>query len=169
MAENSDRELAVAGDEAAGQNLIRASWIGTVVYVAVAIPATVAPDTVGDVLAVLSVGLFAAGSIAMLWAFFVAVGRSRTETIGVGGLYFLAGCAPTTVQRTMMAALAVQVLVAIVTASVRLYTPLAFGILVPMYGLGLAGLWGALHGTFPPRGEQSPDSRPPPPVGGDPS
>jgi hypothetical protein len=32
-----------------------------------------------------------------------------------------------------------------------LYSPLAFGILVPVFGLGLCGLWGARYGTFEPR------------------
>jgi hypothetical protein len=26
-----------------------------------------------------------------------------------------------------------------------------FGVLVPMYPLGLVGLWGARHGVYPPR------------------
>ena len=30
-------------------------------------------------------------------------------------------------------------------------TSLAVGILVPMFGLGLNGLWCAFHGVFPPR------------------
>ena len=55
------------------------------------------------------------------------------------------------VQVRMLVPLAIQVVVALLTASIRLYTPLAFGILVPMWGLGLAGLWGARYGTFPPR------------------
>ena len=51
----------------------------------------------------------------------------------------------------MMAALALEVVVAVATASVRPFTASAFGILVPVYALGLSGAWGARHGTFPPR------------------
>jgi hypothetical protein len=36
-------------------------------------------------------------------------------------------------------------------APVEADNPLAFGILTPLYGLGIAGLWGARHGTFAPR------------------
>jgi hypothetical protein len=28
---------------------------------------------------------------------------------------------------------------------------MAFGFLVPMFGLGMSGLWGARYGTFEPR------------------
>ena len=57
----------------------------------------------------------------------------------------------------MNGALGVQVVVAIATAISRTTTDgrtgstLAFGVLAPMMGLGLNGLWGATHGTFAPR------------------
>lgn len=139
-----------------GRILVRASAAGTAVFVVAAVLATLAPGDLGDAFAVLSLGLFGVGTVAFIWAFLVAVNRSRVELIGVGGLYFLAGCAPTAVQRAMMASLGVEVVVALVAASIRPYTAVAFGILVPMYGLGLAGLWGARHGTFPPRAAPAP-------------
>lgn len=98
--------------------------------------------------------LFAAGSALFLWAFAIAVGRSRTDAIGIGGLYFLAGdTAPRGVRRPMMASVATQTVVALGTATARPFTSLAFGILVPVFGLGIAGLWGARHGRFEPRRE----------------
>ncbi|HEX9260092.1 MAG TPA: hypothetical protein VF855_11190, partial [Acidimicrobiales bacterium] len=96
--------------------------------------------------------LFAAGIVAFLWSYASAVQRSREVEIGIGGLYFLAGrTAPKAVRRSMNLALAVQTAVAFATASWRPFTTLAFGILVPMFGLGLNGLWGAAHGAFGPR------------------
>jgi hypothetical protein len=59
------------------------------------------------------------------------------------------------VRRHLTAALAVQVAAALTVASLRPFTSAAFAILVPMYGLGLAGLWGARHGRFGPRSAQS--------------
>ena len=41
----------------------------------------------------------------------------------------------------------------VVTAAAEPYTALAFGVLTPMYGLGLTVLWAALHGEFRPRPE----------------
>ncbi len=100
---------------------------------------------------VVALGMFAVGCIVFLWAFAVAVGRSRTDAIGIGGLFFLAGSAPRGVQFTLMGSLAVQVMVAIATASARIFTTLAFGSLAPMMGLAMAGLWGAKFGRFGPR------------------
>jgi hypothetical protein len=141
-----------------GRSIIRASVGGTALYTVVAVLATVFTDALGLLVAIVSGVLFFGGTLAFLWAYAIAIGRSRTDLIGVGGLFFLAGCAPASVRRVMMASLAVEVVVAVVTGSLRFYTELAFGALVPMWGLGLAGLWGARHGVFPPR----PASTPPP-------
>jgi hypothetical protein len=127
---------------------------GTVLYVVAAAVGTAALDLV-VVTVVVSVALFAVGTLAFLVAYARAIGRSRYESIGMGGLFFLAGTAPPRVQRLLMGALGVQVAVAFLTASIRIYTPVAFGLLVPMYGLGLAGLWGATYGEFPARDDGS--------------
>ena len=104
-----------------------------------------------------------------LWGYFVAVQRSRTEELSVAELYFLLGPAvPADVKRTMNLCLLAQTVVAIATAMSRLSTPtdgsgsspgstLAFGVLVPMFGLGLNGLWAAVHGTFGPRRKRTDD------------
>ena len=137
--------------EVEGQDLLRACWAGTGLFTAIAAATTIYPDPMAVPIAVVSLGLLAVGCAAMLWAFRRALQRSRYELIGVGGLYFLAGCAPRSVQFSMMAALASEVVVALAAASVRPFTASAFGILVPVYALGLSGAWGARHGTFPPR------------------
>lgn len=136
-----------------GDRIIRASWAGTAVFSVVAVIATIDPESLGAPAVAVSLVLFAAGSVAMFWAFLIAVQRSREVAIGIGGLYFGAGSAPKGVQRHLMASLAVQVVVAVVTASIRVFTSLAFGILVPVWGLGLAGLWCARHGEFAPRAD----------------
>jgi hypothetical protein len=41
--------------------------------------------------------------------------------------------------------------ISFVAAGLRPYTAVAFGVLVPMFGLGLTGLWAVRSGTFPPR------------------
>jgi hypothetical protein len=99
--------------------------------------------------------LFFVGCFVFLWAYAVAVSRSRTDLIGIGGLYFLAGSAPKVVRFRLRLSFAVEIVVAIVSASIRPFTPLAFGFLVPVFGLGLCGLWGARYGTFEPRPQQS--------------
>ena len=134
-----------------GAAIISLSWIGTGVYTVTAAIATVFPDALGAVTVIVTLSLFAIGCVVFFWAYAVAVQRSRTDLIGIGGLYFLAGTAPNPVRLRLLGSLAVEVLVAIVTSSIRLYSPLAFGFLVPVFGLGMCGLWGARHGTFEPR------------------
>ena len=124
------------------------SWIGTAVFTITAVAAVFA-SAFEVVAATTALVLFAIGIVVFLWSYAVAIGRSRTDAIGIGGLYFLAGdVAPASVRRSMMLSLAVETAVALATASARPFTSLAFGILVPVYGLGLAGLWGARYGTF---------------------
>lgn len=133
--------------------LPRWSWAGTGVFGLTALLAVVV-EGARPVAVVVALGLFALGTAAFLWSYATAVNRSRTDAMGIGGLYFLAGeVAPASVRRSMMASLAVQVGVALATASARPFTSLAFGVLVPVFGLGLAGLWGARYGVFGPRAE----------------
>ena len=132
--------------------IVRASWIGTAVFTVTAI-AAVATRAATIPAAAVALGLFAAGIGIFFWAYAIAVNRSRTDAIGIGGLFFLAGAdtAPSNVKRSLLAALATQTVVALATAGARPFTTLAFGVLVPLYGLALTGLWGARHGRFGPR------------------
>lgn len=140
-----------AYDPAEGRGIIVVSWIGTVVFTLSAVIGTIWLST-AVVCVIVSLVLFAIGTVAFVSAFFRAVNRSRYEAIGMGGLYFLAGStAPARVQGLLLGALGVQTVVAFTAASIRMYTGLAFGILVPMFGLGLAGLWGARYGRFAER------------------
>lgn len=134
-----------------GERLIRASWWGTGVFAVAAGAAVARPGTVATFAAVVDVVLFAVGCGAFLWALVRAAGRSRDERLSVAGVWLLADSAPRGVRRALLGALGVQVVVALVSAAARPFTPLAFGILVPMYGLGLSGAWGSSLGRFPAR------------------
>ncbi len=129
--------------------IVKASWAGTAAFTVTAVAAAISPDTFEVVALAVALILFAIGLVVFLVAFLHAVGRSREVDIGIGGLYFLAGSAPRGVQVHLLGSLAVEVVVAFATASARPFTSLAFGMLVPLYGLGLCGLWGAYHGSFP--------------------
>jgi len=151
------------GPEVPGRRLIQASWTGTALFVVLAVGAAVVPDVLAAPSAVLDLVLFALGFLAFCWSLLRAAGRSREEELSVAGLYFLAGgSAPRSVQRDLLVPLGIQVVVAVATAAVRPFTPLAFGILVPLYGIGLTGVWGAAFGTFGPR--RQPERRPPRPT-----
>lgn len=133
-----------------GLAIRRASWAGTVAFVASAVAADLSPSLARVALLVAGI-LFAAGCAVFFWAFLVMAGRSRTVRLELAQVWFLAGPPiPGPVRRSLLGALAVQVVAALVTAGARPYTSLAAGVLVPMYGLALCGLWGARHGVFPP-------------------
>jgi hypothetical protein len=132
-------------------SLVRATWSGTAVFAVTAVLA-VGVEGLRPLAGGVAVALFVAGTVAFLVALFRAAGRSRTETLSVAGIFFLQGSAPAEVRRQMLLSLTVQVVVALVTAGLRPYTSLAFGILAPTYGLGVAGLWGATKGAYAPRG-----------------
>jgi hypothetical protein len=107
---------------------------------------------------VVAIGLFALGVWVFLWGYWTAVQRSRVDQIAVAQIYFLTHKVVPAAQRHIMWwALTVQCAVSLATALARPNTDgkpgstLAFGILVPMLGLGLNGLLAAKYGHFAPR------------------
>ncbi|MGI8777705.1 MAG: hypothetical protein ACR2LJ_10070 [Acidimicrobiales bacterium] len=161
MSSGSERPPTAAVEGAPGAGLRAASWWGTGVFAATAVAAAVVPGPSGVLRGVafaVAVVLFLAGCVLFFAAYARGVARSRTDEVAVTTLFFLAGSVAPGVRRSLFGALGVQVAVALVTAITRPYTSLAAGALVPMYGLGLCGLWSARHGTFPPL---EPGPRPP--------
>lgn len=154
-----DRAGDVADDERTGDRvepgarrdlICRVAIWATGVFVVASALAAVWPDTFLPLSVPVDLVLFAAGCGAFLWAYALAIGRSRYETITMSGLFFLGdGVAPPDVTRLLRGALGVQVVVAVTAAAVRPFTALAFSVLVPMLGLGLMTLWAARHGRFP--------------------
>jgi hypothetical protein len=144
-----------------GARVVQLDIAGTVLFVAalvVAVPLRsqrFAQFLIGGV----SMALFAIGVATSLWAYTRALDRSRVEEVGVANLYLLTGTtAPRRVGRTMTAALVVQVVAAIAGAWIGVVgldegqlNALAFGVLVPMFGIGMNGVWAARHGSYGPR------------------
>ncbi len=131
-----------------GAGIVNADFAGTGALLAVAAAGVLAPDTFGSLTAAVSGVLFAVGVVGFLWGYATGVVRSRDEQITLGGLFFLAGTAPKVVRFRLRIALAAQVVVAVVAASIRPYTSVAFVVLAPMLGLGLLAVWGARYGQF---------------------
>ena len=151
-----------------GAGIVRYDISGTAIFVvamAVAVPLRNARS--GQVLiAAVSMVLFAAGAATSLWAYAAALERSRTENVGVANLFLLSGeTAPLPVRRTMWLCSGVQIAVALAGAIIGVVgldegrlNALAFGVLVPMFGIGANGLWAARHGRYGPR--IAPEERP---------
>jgi hypothetical protein len=129
-----------------GQRIVQCSWASVIVFAVVS-----GLDVVIDAFDPIAVGvclvLFLVSLPVWLYALGAAITRSaRGDEIAVASLFFLQGSAPADVQKRLLGAFAVSVAVAFATAW---FNP--FAVLVPMLPLGLTGLWGARHGTFPPR------------------
>jgi hypothetical protein len=132
----------------AGRAILRSGWIANALFAATAIPAAVVGGSVLDIVAIaVALGLFLIACGAFLYAFSVGVARSaRGDNVAVANLFFLQGSAPRDVRRAFLAMFVVCLAIALGTI---VWEP--FGVLVPMLPLGLAGVWAARHGTFPPR------------------
>ncbi|MEY2444893.1 MAG: hypothetical protein QOE00_1473 [Ilumatobacteraceae bacterium] len=144
-----------------GARVVNIDLAGTTVFLAalaVAIPLRshrFAQFIIGGV----SMALFAVGVVTTLWAYTRALDRSRVEEVGVANLYLLTGAtAPPRVKRLMSWALGAQVVAAIAGAWIGVVgldkgdlNALAFGVLVPMFGVGMNGVWASRHGSYGPR------------------
>ena len=95
-----------------------------------------------------------------LWAYAAALERSRTDDVGVANLYLLTGttAAPPVSATRCGAAWARRSSSRIAGATIGVVgldegrlNALAFGVLVPMFGIGANGLWAARHGRYEPR------------------
>jgi hypothetical protein len=140
-------------DDGRPGRILLVDTVGTVVFAVTAVLEVVVFRRWTQVLGVtVALVLFSIGCAAFLAGYARAIQRSRSEEISVTGLFLLAGPAvPGPVKLRLGLLLAVQIVVALLTAGIRTFTPLAFGVLVPVFGLGLNGLWAARHGRFPPR------------------
>jgi hypothetical protein len=149
-AARGDRAGGRVEPDAAGDLICRLAIWATGIFVVASALAVAWPDTFLPLSVPVDLVLFAAGCGAFLWAYALAIGRSRYETITMGGLFFLGDdVAPPDVTRLLRGAFGVQVVVAVTAAALRPFTALAFSVLVPMLGLGLMALWAARRGRFP--------------------
>ncbi len=131
-----------------GRPLLHLAVGATGLFVVVQLAALVHPD--GPVLAtavIVSLVLFLVGCLSFVWGFLAGVGRSRDEAVTLGALLLAQG-AGTQPRRILFGTLTVQVVVSLVAAGLRPFTPVAFGILTPMLGVGLLATWGGRFGVF---------------------
>ena len=72
--------------------------------------------------------------------------------VTLAGLFFLSGgVAPAEVRKRFRIALAVEVVAVVAAASVTITRSpwVPFGVLAPMFGLGLMSVWGGRFGVYP--------------------
>jgi hypothetical protein len=157
-AEPADADRRAPGDS--GHSIVLADAVGTAAFVITASIAAIVFSTASQwVGAITAMSLFTVGVFVFLWSFWTVVQRSRIEQIAVTQVYLLVGApTPPGIRRRMLALLAIQCVTALITALARTEqedgspgTSLAVGVLVPMFGLALNGLWAGQHGVFPSR------------------
>jgi len=130
-----------------GRAIIATGWIANAVFAVTAIPVAVGVDGAIGIAVAVALLLFVVAIGAFVYAF--ALGMARTtqgDDVAVANLFFLQGSAPKPVQRKFLTLFLVCLAI---TAGTAAWEP--FGVLVPMLPIGLAGVWAARYGVFPPR------------------
>jgi hypothetical protein len=136
--------------DAPGRRIIAAAWITLAVFVVVAVPAAVGVSAFEVPVATYGLLSLALGFVVWFVAFVRAAARTaRGDDIVVASWVFLQGSAPKAVQRQLLGAAALSVVVTLATMRGSPFVWLAN--LLP---LGWCALWGAFHGTFPARPER---------------
>jgi hypothetical protein len=145
-----------SGSESRGERILRFDIYATVAFAVVSLLEAAVPEPTVVLSLPLDLVLFVVGCGAFMWAYAVAVGRSRYEELTMGGVFYPGtDVAPARAVRVLRLCLLAQVVVAVAAAALRPFSPAAFAVLVPMLGLGLMALYGARHGRFPAKDELS--------------
>jgi hypothetical protein len=131
----------------AGRGIAVASWVGDVLFAVTAIPVATGVDALDDAAVVVALLLFFASLVVWCWALgLAAVRTTRGDDVQVMSLFLLEGRVPSRVRWVLYGSFLVCLAITVGTAAAN-----PFGVLVPMWPLGLVGLWGARHGAYPPR------------------
>jgi hypothetical protein len=134
-------------DETKGRTILVVGWVANTLFAVTAIPVALGVDDLLGVAIGTALVLFVIAIGTFVYAFGVGLARStRGDNVAVANLFFLQGSAPRRVRRHFLGLFLVCLLVAVATAA---WEP--FGVLVPMLPVGLAGVWAARYGVFPPR------------------
>jgi hypothetical protein len=133
--------------EIPGRAILVVGWVANVLFAATAVPVALGVDALLGVAIGAALLLFLVAIGAFIYAFGVGLARStRGDNVAVANLFFLQGSAPRRVRRDFLVLFLVCLVVAVATAAGE-----PFGVLVPMLPVGLAGVWAARYGVFPPR------------------
>ena len=134
-----------------GRPLLVADAVGTGALALITVVSAVTDADAVVVLNLIVAGvLFLGGCVGFGIGFLRAVGRSRTETVDLAGLFYLTGSAPTEARRAFLGLWFAQI--AIAAAAIPLTDP-PFAVMAPVWGIGIITWWAAGHATFPPRAD----------------
>jgi hypothetical protein len=138
-----------------GRGIIASGWIANVLFAVTAIPVAAGVDDLLGVAIGVALLLFLISVVVFVYAFALALARSsRGDNVAVANLFFLQGSAPRPIKRAF---LWMSLVCLAITVGTVAWEP--FGVLVPMLPVGLAGMWAARYGVFPPRPAGQPRPR----------
>jgi hypothetical protein len=138
-----------------GRGIVLAGWVANALFAVTAIPVALGLDDVIGVAIGVTLLLFMVAVGTFVYAFAVGMVRSANgDNVAVSNLFFLQGSAPKPVKRDFILLFLVCLAITVGTAA---WEP--FGVLVPMLPIGLAGVWAARYGVFPPRPSAQPRRR----------
>jgi hypothetical protein len=130
-----------------GRGIMATGWIANALFAVTAIPVALGADDLLGVAIVVALLLFFVAVAVFVYAFAVGLARStRGDNVAVSNLFFLQGSAPKPIRVRFLVMFLVCLAITVGTAA---WEP--FGVLVPMLPVGLAGMWAARYGVFPPR------------------
>ena len=134
-----------------GRRIIQASWAGTAVFAIACCSVSPRPAVLGAVER--GVGRAVRRRMCGVRRRVPARGASQSHRRDHRGDAVLpqGGGTPRPVRRWLFASLAVEVVVAVEPPPAPAVHSQATGVLAPMWGLSLCGLWAARHGRFKPR------------------
>ena len=132
-----------------GDALLRVDIIATAILSVLSALTYLLADHLDLVFAVVSAAMFFIGAALMALGLWNGIQRSRVEEVTLVGLAAISKShVPARVRNTLWAAIAVQIVVTVLFASLRPFTQQAFGILAPTFALGVAILWSSRFGSF---------------------
>lgn len=132
-----------------GTRLLRLGWEVTVGFGLLTVLTHAVADALDLAYAIVSSALFVMGIGLFGLGFWNGVQRSRTELVTLSGLLAASRSnVPASALRLLWGAVLAQAVIGGVAAGLRPFTQQAFGLLVPMFGVGLAAVWGSRHGRF---------------------
>lgn len=139
--------MKLALPDAPGRPIVAAAWIHLLLLVVLAVPAALGVAAFDIPLDAFGLASLFVGFAVWIVAFGQAAARTtRGDDIVVGSWVFLQGSAPRAVQRQLLGAAALTVVVTLATMRGSPFVWLAN--LLP---LAFCALWSARHGTFPAR------------------
>jgi len=135
--------------------LSKLSVNATVLFAVLSLATYLAAGRLDLAFAVVCSLLFVAGTLLLGLGLWNGIQRSRREEVTLTGLLSVdKSHVPVSTRNKLWLAIGAQTAIAMLFAALRPFTEQAFGLLVPMVGLGFAGLWGSRFAKFHPREDE---------------